>query len=167
MPLAYRDTVASAILEWNKAFERIGFRDAIVVEQQPDDAAFDTLDAGCAAVRWMMSADPSFAAIGPSHVDPRSGEILDAVIAFEGMETRVRRTERRRCSAGPPVRSRIRRRTAARLPAPPTRRPAESAEHCLFGDLAAEQLGYGMDILAPATTSTPAAPRRSSTCSTT
>jgi hypothetical protein len=29
-----------------------------------------------------------FGAIGPSHVDPRTGEILDADIAFEGMAAR-------------------------------------------------------------------------------
>ena len=32
------------ILEWNKAFERIGYKDAIRVEVQPDDADFDTSD---------------------------------------------------------------------------------------------------------------------------
>ena len=36
----------------------------------------------------MMNADPMFSAIGPSHVDPRTGEILDADIAFEGIATR-------------------------------------------------------------------------------
>ncbi|MCW5637303.1 MAG: DUF5117 domain-containing protein, partial [Rubrivivax sp.] len=89
VPHGYRETVRSAILEWNKAFERIGFKDAIVVKQQPDDADFDTLDFGVASVRWMMNADPVFGAVGPSHVDPRSGEILDADIAFEGLSARA------------------------------------------------------------------------------
>jgi len=89
VPHGYRDTVRAAILEWNKAFERIGFKDAIVVKQQPDDAAFDTLDFGVASVRWMMNAEPAFGAIGPSHVDPRSGEILDADIALEGLAARA------------------------------------------------------------------------------
>jgi hypothetical protein len=56
VPLQYRDTVRAAVLEWNKAFERIGFENAIVVQQQPDDADFDTLDFGIASVRWMMNA---------------------------------------------------------------------------------------------------------------
>ena len=30
------------MLEWNKAFEKIGFKDAIRVEQQPDDATWST-----------------------------------------------------------------------------------------------------------------------------
>ena len=88
VPHGYRHTVREAILEWNKAFERIGFRDALVVKQQEDDATFDTLDFGVASVRWMMNADPVFGAVGPSHVDPRSGEILDADIAFEGLSAR-------------------------------------------------------------------------------
>jgi hypothetical protein len=94
VPLQFRDTVKAAILEWNKAFERIGFRDAIVVKQQPDDADFDTLDTGYASVRWMANVDSSFTAIGPSHVDPRSGEILDADVAIESMTSRSMRAER-------------------------------------------------------------------------
>ena len=56
VPLEYRDDRTRGILEWNKAFEKIGFKDAIVVKQQPDDADFDTLDFGIASVRWMMNA---------------------------------------------------------------------------------------------------------------
>ena len=32
IPLKYRDAITHGILEWNKAFERIGFKDAIVVQ---------------------------------------------------------------------------------------------------------------------------------------
>ncbi len=88
VPMAYRETVREAVLEWNRAFEKIGFKDAIVAKQQPEDAKWDTLDVGYASVRWMLNAEPAFGAIGPSHVDPRSGEILDADIAFEGMSAR-------------------------------------------------------------------------------
>ena len=75
VPTAYRETVRAAILEWNKAFEKIGFSNAIVVHQQADDAKTDTLDFGHASVRWMASAEPSFGAIGPSHHDPRTGPL--------------------------------------------------------------------------------------------
>ena len=94
VPLQYRDTVKEAILEWNKAFDRIGFRNAIVVQQQPDDATVDTLDTGYASVRWMTNADASFLAIGPSHIDPRTGEILDADVAIESTTSRASRAER-------------------------------------------------------------------------
>jgi hypothetical protein len=96
VPLKYRDTIRDAVLEWNKAFERIGFQDAIVVRQQEDDADFDTLDADVASIRWMSSHAPGFGAIGPTHVDPRSGEILDADIGIESLSARSWRYVRSR-----------------------------------------------------------------------
>lgn len=79
IPAKYRGAVTAGILEWNKAFEKIGFKDAVVARQQPEDADFDTLDAEHASIRWFTGADVGFAR-GPSHADPRSGEILDADI---------------------------------------------------------------------------------------
>jgi hypothetical protein len=81
IPARYRASVEAGILEWNKAFEKIGFKNAIVARQQPDDADFDTLDADHASIRWFTGADVGFAR-GPSNSDPRSGEILDADIAM-------------------------------------------------------------------------------------
>ncbi len=81
IPLRYRDSVEAGILEWNKAFEKIGFRNAIVVKQQPDDADWDTLDSRHASIRWFTGTDAGVA-IGPSHSDPRTGEIIDADIAM-------------------------------------------------------------------------------------
>ncbi len=132
VPLRYRDSLRAGILEWNKAFAAIGFQDAIRVEQQPDDATFDTLDSDRASVRWMSNAEASFGAIGPSHVDPRSGEILDADIAFESLSSRALRTLR------------------AQLLGPLAAEPAAAHDpaHCQHGDHAAEQLGYALDLLA-------------------
>jgi hypothetical protein len=147
VPLVYRDTVRAAILEWNRAFERIGFKDAIVVRQQPDDAPFDTLDFGIASVRWMMNADPAFGAIGPTHVDPRSGEILDADIAFEGMSARSVRGLRTQvlASTGPEAAAPA----AFAAPFDWTGQVGPPHDHrlCLYGALAAEQLGYALDVL--------------------
>jgi hypothetical protein len=78
-PLRYRKAVEEGILEFNKAFERIGFKNAIVAKQQPDDANFSLMESGHASVRWFSGADVGFAQ-GPSHSDPRTGEILDADI---------------------------------------------------------------------------------------
>jgi len=91
VPLAYRATVEEGILAWNAAFERIGFRNAIVVRIQPDDADFDTLDAQHASVRWYFGRDAGYA-IGPTHTDPRTGEILDAVVAIPDAFTRGARS---------------------------------------------------------------------------
>ncbi len=156
VPLVYRDTVRAAILEWNKAFEKIGISNAIVVEQQADDAKFDTLDYGHPSVRWMMNADPAFGAIGPTQVDPRTGEILDASIAFEGMQARSIRGLRAQVLAGgtaslggdpgalfaPAARGEGR-----NMPAEmPAEMPTELMR-CQIGAVAAEQLGYALDVL--------------------
>jgi hypothetical protein len=137
VPLKYRAVITEGILEWNKAFEKIGFKDAIVVKQQSDDADFDTLDLGYASVRWMMSAVPSFGAIGPKHVDPRSGEILDADIGFETLSSRSLRSLRAQTLSG-----------AASFAAVLGGHGEHAGhEQCLYGDLAAEQLGYALDVL--------------------
>lgn len=92
IPAKYRASVTGAVLEWNKAFERIGFKNAIVVKQQTDQDPFDTMDARHASIRWFTGADVGFA-IGPSHVDPRTGEILDADIGMSDVFARgARRT---------------------------------------------------------------------------
>ncbi|NRR33897.1 zinc-dependent metalloprotease [Oxalobacteraceae bacterium] len=91
IPEKYRQSVREGILAWNAAFERIGFKDAIVVRQQQDKDSFDTMDARHAGVRWFVGADVGFA-IGPRQVDPRSGEILDADIGMSDVFARgVRR----------------------------------------------------------------------------
>jgi len=87
IPEKYRKSVTDGILEWNKAFEKAGFRNAIVVKQQQEGDSFDTMDARHASIRWFTGADVGFA-IGPSHVDPRTGEILDADIGMSDVFAR-------------------------------------------------------------------------------
>lgn len=154
IPLAYRATITAGVLEWNKAFERIGFKDAIVVKQQPDDADWDTLDAGIASLRWMVNREPAFGAIGPSHADPRSGEILDADIGIESLSSRNLRNLRARVLGGTG--------TAAaaqdwaellQVATPPTADMlAQGIGHdplqCQHADQAAEQMAYALDVLA-------------------
>lgn len=139
LPLKYRDSVTAGVLEWNKAFEAIGFKDAIRVEVQPDDATWDTLDFGRASLRWMTNANPAFGAIGPSHVDPRSGEILDADIGIESLSSRNLRALRSQVLAAP---------VAAELPTELAARGVRSRSAlCDYADQAAEQLGYAFDVL--------------------
>jgi Met-zincin/Domain of unknown function (DUF5117) len=162
VPLAYRETVRSAVLEWNKAFDKLGVINALRVEQQPEDATFDTLDFGYASIRWMMNAEPAFGAIGPSHVDPRTGEILDADIGFEGVITRNLRTLRSQvlpgaaaagmasATSGAPSTDTLPDFAPRFLPPalanPGQRMPAEYAL-CQHAALAAEQLSYALDVL--------------------
>ena len=81
IPAKYRAAVKAGIEEWNKAFEKIGFKDAVQAKQQPDDADWDNMDSTHASIRWFTGADVGFA-IGPSNRDPRTGEILDADIGM-------------------------------------------------------------------------------------
>jgi len=91
IPVEYRDTVKAGVLEWNKAFEKIGFKDAVRVEMQPEDADFDTADLRHASIRWYLDTSDGALAIGPRRVDPRTGEILDADIAISQGWTRLPR----------------------------------------------------------------------------
>ncbi len=77
IPPELRPAVEAGVLEWNKAFEQAGFRDALLVRQQPDDADWDVLEGRHLAVKWFVdSSTGGTAAIGPRQVDPRTGEIL-------------------------------------------------------------------------------------------
>ena len=92
VPHEYRAAVAEGILEWNKAFEKIGFRNAIEVVQQRDDEDFDPEDMNYNTVRW-ITTDSAFA-IGPSRANPLTGEILDADILFDADYIRFWKQER-------------------------------------------------------------------------
>ncbi len=96
--MEYRDAVKKGILLWNKAFERIGFKNAIVVKQQPDDADWDPADVRYNTVRWIVAPGWGYA-VGPSRANPFTGEIYDADIrvsadylryVFRGYEEFVR-----------------------------------------------------------------------------
>lgn len=89
IPLRYRQPIREGVLEWNKAFERIGFKDAIRVEVELDDAVFSTSDLRRPSIRWLTTARTSFGGIGPSVVDPRTGEILDADIGLDASQVRT------------------------------------------------------------------------------
>lgn len=88
VPFEYRAYVRDGILEWNRAFLRIGIRDAIEVRQMEEDAEWDPEDARYNTFRWIASSRLSFGAMGPSRVDPRTGQILDADILFEAESVR-------------------------------------------------------------------------------
>lgn len=81
VPFKYRKPIVDGIREWNKAFEKAGFLEAIEVRQQPDDAEWDPEDVHYNTFRW-ITAGAGFA-MGPSRVNPYTGEILDADIIFD------------------------------------------------------------------------------------
>ena len=90
VPEEYRASVREGILEWNKAFEKIGFRDAIEVRQQESEE-FDPEDINYNTFRW-ITTDRGFA-MGPSRANPLTGEIIDADIIFDASMVRFWRQE--------------------------------------------------------------------------
>jgi hypothetical protein len=79
IPAEWRPYVRDGILEWNRAFEEAGFKNAIQVLDAPADTLWSAEDARYSTVRWMANYFATYA-IGPSDVDPRTGEILNADI---------------------------------------------------------------------------------------
>ena len=75
-PLWLQPWVKKGVEEWQAAFEQAGFRNAIVAKDAPNDPEFSGEDASVSMVRWLPT--PVQNAVGPSTVDPRTGEILDA-----------------------------------------------------------------------------------------
>ncbi|MCW9708851.1 zinc-dependent metalloprotease [Fodinibius salsisoli] len=81
VPEEYRQGMMDGVEAWSKAFEAAGFRNAVQAKMLPDSVMAE--DIRYATLRWNTSDQPGYGAIGPSVVDPRTGEILDADILFE------------------------------------------------------------------------------------
>lgn len=81
-PEKYRKPVSDAILSWNKAFERIGFKNAVVVKQIPDKAEFDHADMRYNVIRFVASPGDAYA-VANARVNPITGEILNASITLD------------------------------------------------------------------------------------
>lgn len=136
IPEAYRATVREGVLAWNQAFDAIGYQDAIEVRQATPEQSADNLATGRASIRWMTNAQAQFGAIGPSHVDPRSGEILDADIAIESLTVRGMRQLRSQFMTDDGD-------DASASPASAKHHPGDACEHGLH---AAEQLGTWLSL---------------------
>lgn len=148
IPVKYREPIREGILEWNKAFEKIGFKDAIRVEVQPDNADFDTSDIRHASVRWQTVAKTTYGAIGPSVVDPRTGEILDADIGIDANNVRVVRNLRREYL--PPPTTAYAALAGTQAPYSITGSPrafVPDARSCTYEAAATEEAAFGLSLL--------------------
>lgn len=79
-PDKWRKAVKEGIEYWNMAFEEAGFKNAIEALDYPDDPDFDPDDIRFNCVRYCVT--PTANAMGPSHNDPRTGEILGADVIW-------------------------------------------------------------------------------------
>lgn len=82
-PVEFRDAIKEGVLAWNSAFEKAGFKNAMQVKVQPDDADWDAGDIRYNVLRWTSSPIPPFGGYGPSFTNPRTGQILGADIMLE------------------------------------------------------------------------------------
>ena len=80
VPEPYRTAFREGARWWNAVFEAAGFRNAFQVADLP--AGADPMDARYSVVQWVHRSDPGFS-IGPSFVDPRTGEIIKAAVKMD------------------------------------------------------------------------------------
>ena len=84
VPVRFRRAIRDGILEWNKAFEKVGIINAIQVRQQTDDNEWKDLDPEdmrYSFFRWIVTGYGF--AMGPHRANPFTGEIYDADIIFD------------------------------------------------------------------------------------
>ncbi|MBS7292980.1 MAG: zinc-dependent metalloprotease [Bacteroidales bacterium] len=80
-PEAWKAPIKEGVLAWNKAFEAIGLKDVMQVRDFPtaeEDPQFDPDNLKYSCIRYVP--DATMNAMGPSWVDPVTGEILNASV---------------------------------------------------------------------------------------
>ncbi len=82
-PLEFRETIKAATLTWNQSFKKAGFKNALQINVQPDDAEWDAGDIRYNVLRWTSSAQTRFSGYGPHFVNPRTGQVLGADVMLE------------------------------------------------------------------------------------
>jgi hypothetical protein len=84
IPQKYHQAVKEGILRWNKAFEALGYKNAIQVQEVPkDDPDYNHADGRYNVIRMMVGPEAPFAAISLLRTDPLSGQILNASISLD------------------------------------------------------------------------------------
>ena len=82
-PTRWKRYVKEGVENWQKVFEKAGFKNAIIARDAPtkeEDPDFDPDDARYSMVRWAASLVRN--ATGPHTHDPRSGEIINSEITW-------------------------------------------------------------------------------------
>ena len=82
-PMRWRKYFKLGIEDWNSAFEKAGFKNAIIAKDPPskeEDPDFSPEDIRYSTVRYVASTTRN--AMGPSVSDPRTGEIIESDIVW-------------------------------------------------------------------------------------
>lgn len=86
IPEPMRSAARRGALWWNQAFEQAGFRNALVVEDLPEGA--DPLDMRYPTIQWTNRNGRGWS-VGMVQTDPRTGEILHAVVQLDSHRMRT------------------------------------------------------------------------------
>jgi hypothetical protein len=80
-PKKWRPYLIAGINDWQKAFEKAGFKNAIIGKEWPEaDTTMSLEDARFSVIRYYASETPN--AYGPRISDPRSGEIIESHVGW-------------------------------------------------------------------------------------
>lgn len=80
-PKQWRKYLIAGVNDWQKAFEKAGFKNAIRGEEWPEnDSTMSMEDARFCVIRYLASPFPN--AYGPHVSDPRTGEILESHVCW-------------------------------------------------------------------------------------
>lgn len=83
IPEKYRAACRMGILGWNKAFEKLGYKNALqVVDAPANDPNYDHADSTRNVLRWSIT-NGNDGAIALFQPDPMTGEVLNASINFD------------------------------------------------------------------------------------
>ncbi len=78
-PENWKAPIKEGVLRWNAAFEKIGFKNAVRIYDFPkNDPSFDADNLKFSCIRYLPVATAN--AMGPSWVDPSTGEIVNASV---------------------------------------------------------------------------------------
>jgi hypothetical protein len=102
-PYAWREYIKAGIEDWQKPFEAIGFRNAIVAKDYPkDDPMFHPEDIRYSCIRYISL--PKANSMGPRWIDPRSGEVIGGDVLWWHNVTELLRDWRFvQCAASDPA----------------------------------------------------------------
>ena len=70
VPEMYRPALRDGIMEWNKAFAKVGILNAILVKDQPNDPTFDPDDVRNNMLRWLTESNGGGFAEAQLMIDP-------------------------------------------------------------------------------------------------
>ncbi len=86
IPEPVRSAARMGALGWNAAFEQAGFKNALRIEDLPEGA--DPMDIRYPTIQWTNRSGRGWS-MGQSHVDPRTGEIIHAVVQLDSHRMRT------------------------------------------------------------------------------